>query len=360
MRFDHFLRPLIAVFAVSLLTTVALAESDPHLVSDLTAKVKGQNAEVQFCFANSDFRNDPTMSLHRAIDELKAQNPAAVDDRMDEVCVSKTQAELSGVEIESLEERFNKNQNVTLNALSRSSKVILTLRAAAAGVVGSVMSRVARPALDYMSDHRGRDGFVSLPAAMLIGAVVDHLQRANGATDEAKILRMDAAAVFVADLFRYRDQNAKELGIVMLLTSLPVVDNALANTAAKMPKAIDWKVPAALIATYAILGRNEKSASMKKENFDKGVGFLTYSVYGYAFATRYENPRLGAYVSAGLALADELNDARKGSGGRLSGRDAAAATAGAFFGGWVSTYLPPGMFLNLYGRSISVSYFKTL
>ena len=336
-------------------------------------EVKRDQIDVQFCFSNEDFKADFTGQVGSYISRLKDGYPDAIDDRSDEVCVNPAKVMGPSEELAFLANKFNATKpEVTLTVLqnknnaptnpydqaSPKQKLSFALRGAAAGVVGSLLSKASRPIFKYASNQKNPGSGVNIPTAMLIGAVVDYLQRVNGETNEEKISRNNAAAVYVADLFRFKDQNTYQLGLVMTLTSVPYFDHRIAQLAEGVSKEIDFKWAAAILVPLAILGHREKVGTRRHEFYDKGIEFGTYAVYGSGCAIKYQNPNFGALCGTLLVFADELNDSLKGSGGTMSARDAFWGVAGAYFGAWLSTQIPKGLFFQLYGKAIFASYSK--
>lgn len=244
--------------------------------------------------------------------------------------------------------------------LPTKKKIILALRGAAAGVGGGFISNGIRPGLEYLTNIEKPGKFVSLPTAALIGAAVDYLQRANGEVDEEKILRNDAAAVFITNLFKFKDQYTYQLGIVMTLTTLPATDRQLQKLSDSMSKKLDLVAPIAMIAIFGYLGSKEKGAGSFKANFYHDVLMApTYAVYANGLASKYGNPNFGFWAGFSMLLADEANDSRKNSGGKCSWRDMAWGTAGALVGALASDYMPKNVFISFYGKALFASYNKT-
>jgi hypothetical protein len=365
---------------LNFLTTPLMAQSESDAPSQNNViqmineipEVQRTQTEVQFCFSNEAFKADFSGEFSFNISKLKDQYIEAIDDRADEVCVSPSKIKGPSEELTYLTKKFSTNSEVTLTAvqgkstpalnpyeqLSKKRKVVLALRGATAGAVGALLSKASTPLFKYASNQKNPGENVNLSTALLIGTVVDYLQRANGETNEEKIFRNDAAAVFVTNLFRFKDQNTYQLGLVMTLTSIPIFDNQIAKIAARVPKEIDFKWAAAMLVPLAYLGSKEKKHALKHEMYDKGIEFATYAVYGSGLSLKYDNPNFGALGGSFLVLADEFNDSLKGSGGNMSARDAFWGVAGSYFGAWMTTKVSKGFVVQLYGKAIFASFQK--
>lgn len=382
------MKKLFFLFTLVLWTNAAWSEVNEHgqtgnVIGQVLEipEVKQAQVDVQFCFSKDDFKADLTGEFSSNISRLKDAYPGAIDDRSEEMCINPLKVSGPSEELKYLANKFNTTKpDVTLTVFQKKNDKVIpsndqasfkqkltfdlrgvnenALRGAAAGVVGSLLSKASRPIFKYSSNQKEPGRGVNIPTALLIGAVVDYLQRSNGETNEDKIDRNNAAAVYIADLFRFKDQNTYQLGLVMTLTSVPYFDHRIAKFAAGIPKEIDFRWAAAMLVPLAILGHREKVGNRKHEIYDKGIEFGTYAVYGSGLSHKYQNPNFGALAGSMLVFADEMNDSLKGSGGNMSARDAFWGVAGAYFAAWLTTQIPKGFFFQLYGKAIFASYSK--
>jgi hypothetical protein len=349
--------PMIQILTLTLITFAAYAQSQGPtqqlrlnvaqalLQSDLA---KTGQAQVLLCFTNADFRANVDLTLIRTTDRLKMTDPEAVIDSGHELCVDSSKVVHSLNELDELRQRMGSVDTVQLEVIkpvippaekvkmksqepSLGRQVILTLRAAATGAAGALLIQKTRPALDYFS-NKGQ-GDVSLPAGAAIGIITDTIQRLAGETDESKIAQRNFGASLIGSMVQTRDPNVVGLAVVLTLSQVPAIQNAIQALADSTPQKLNLVYPAMMIGAFALLGHDRRDEQWKV-NKDKSLGALTFGSLAAVVTARYKGHETAGFIVATTAsLLDELCDAATNRcKGRFSLADLTANTIGAVLG----------------------------
>ncbi len=350
----------------------AMANDPADLIATIKEipEVKAADAKIIFCFSNEDFRNDLYNELGNAFDHIKDRYPLAVEDRSEEMCVNSSLVKADNSHLAFLQEKFKKKKDVTLEvykshqpAFEESKKerpdlktrIVLTLRGALVGAAGSLVSNAMKPGYDMLS-NKGDGESISLKEGAIIGAIVDMLQRANGATDNKAIAAYDFSASIIGGMLKTKDPNVVGLAVVLTLSQVTLVKEQLEKLSTIVPRKLDWKIPAALIGSFYLLSKLQKDTA-PATSMNTMIGGMTYGPLAYAVGSTYNNETTGFIVAAGASLLDEICDATtKKCQGRFTFSELFVNTIGSYVGAKLSTRYSPKVLFGIYKKGVSLTY----
>lgn len=341
------------------------AHAQESVVQRIESQVQSDQVDIILCLSNQDFKEDVTFALSRAVEQIRSNYPEAYNDKGNEVCINKSMLPSDSADLSQIETVLNNKKDLSLEILKKQnqpsvdkkSKVMLTLRGAAAGMVGALVGKALKPALDQFS-HKGDDrSSLSLVEGAVIGSLVDIVQRSLGETNENKIIATDAGAALVASMIKTKDPNVVGLALVLTLSQVPAVQNSVHELSKKLPAKLDWKIPVAMMGAFYLLSKNKSQEQWITSNHAPAV--VSFGAAAYGIAAAEKNETTGFVIATALSVLDEVCDhVSKKCQGRFSTMDLFANTAGAYLGAKLSSYLPPGAIVQFYKKGIALSYHK--